>query len=147
MLGGHYPNARQNGTGSANLEADAELHCTPQDAGTLGPTWTHTNNIRQECSLSLLATAALSTVWARVLEEEVLAVLCNSIVDDRRLCATGKTAPTLLHSAMQITRDCDRATGTRFIQPTEIKLRDANHTDGERCATNCGTVWNENRKL
>ena len=40
-------------------------------AGTLGPTWTCTNSIIQGCSLSLLATAALSTVWARVLEEEV----------------------------------------------------------------------------
>ena len=40
-------------------------------AGTLGPTWTCTNSIIQGCSLSLLATAAPSTVLARVLEEEV----------------------------------------------------------------------------
>ena len=39
-------------------------------AGTLGTTWTCTNSITQGCSLSLLATAALSMVWARVLEEE-----------------------------------------------------------------------------
>ena len=62
-------------------------------AGTLGPTWTCTNSIMQGCSLSLLATAAPSTVCARVLEEEAPTVLCNSIVDDRRLCATGKEAP------------------------------------------------------
>ena len=49
-------------------------------AGTLGPTWTCTNSIIQGCSLSLLATAVSPTVWARVLEEEVPTVLCNSIV-------------------------------------------------------------------
>ena len=43
-------------------------------AGTLGPTWTCTNSIIQGCSLNLLATAALSTVRARVLEEGVLTV-------------------------------------------------------------------------
>ena len=83
-------------------------------AGTLGPTWTCTNSIIQGCSLSLLATAALSTVWARVSEEGVPTVLCNSIVDDRRLCATGKETPKLLQSATQITSDFDGATGTRF---------------------------------
>ena len=31
-------------------------------AGTVGPTWTCTNSIIQGCSLSLMATAALSTV-------------------------------------------------------------------------------------
>ena len=46
-------------------------------AGTLGAAWTCTNSIIQGCSLS--------TVWARVLEEEVPTVLCNSIVDDQRL--------------------------------------------------------------
>ena len=83
-------------------------------AGTLGPTWTCSNSIIQRCSLSLLATVALSTVWARVLEEEVPAVLCNSIEDYRRLCATGKEAPKHLQSAIQITRDFDGATETRF---------------------------------
>ena len=39
-------------------------------AGTMDPTWTWTNNIIQGCSLSLLATAALSTVFARALEAE-----------------------------------------------------------------------------
>ena len=82
-------------------------------AGTLGPTWTCTNSIIQGCSLSLLARAGLSTVWARVLEQEVPTVLWNSIVDDRRLCATGKEAPKQLQSAIQIT-DFDGATGTRF---------------------------------
>ena len=80
-------------------------------AGTLGPTWT--NSIIHSCSLSLLAKAAPSTVCARVLEE-VPTVLCNSIVDDRRLCATGKEAPKQLQSAIEITRDFDGATGTRF---------------------------------
>ena len=83
-------------------------------AGSPGPTWTCTNSIIQGCSLSLLATAALSTIWARVLEEGVPAVFCNSIVDDWRLCATGKEAPKLLQSAIQITSDFDGATGTRF---------------------------------
>ena len=84
-------------------------------AGTLGRTWTCTNSIIQGCSLGLLATAALSSVWARVLEEEVPTVLCSSIVDDRRLCATGKEeAPKQLQSAIQITRDFDRTTGARF---------------------------------
>ena len=83
-------------------------------AGTLGPTWTCTNSIIQGCSLSLLATAALSPVWAGVLEEEVPAVLCNSTVDDRRLCATGKEASKQVQSAIQVTRDVDRATGTRL---------------------------------
>ena len=83
-------------------------------AGTLGPTWTCTNSIIQGCSLSLLATVALSTVWARVLEEGVPTVLCNRIVDDRRLCATGKEAPKQLQSAIQVTSDFDGATGTRF---------------------------------
>ena len=44
----------------------------------------------------------------------MLTVLCNSIVDDRRLCATGQEEPKQLQSAMQVTRDFDRATGTRF---------------------------------
>ena len=79
-------------------------------AGTPGPTWTCTNSIIQGCSLSLLATAALSTVWARVLEEEAPTVLCN----DRRLCATGREAPQQLQSPIQITRDFDGAPGTRF---------------------------------
>ena len=64
--------------------------------------------------LSLLATASLSTIWARVLEEEVPTVLCSSIVDDRRLCVRGKEAPEQLQSVIQVTRDFDRATGTRF---------------------------------
>ena len=80
----------------------------------MGPTWTCTNSVIQGCSLSLLATAALSTVWARALGTEVPAILCNSIVDDRRLCSTGKTAPKQLRSAIQLTRDFDRATGTKF---------------------------------
>ena len=83
-------------------------------AGTLGPTWTCTNRIIQRCSFSLLETAALSTVWERVLEEEVPTVLCKSIVDDQRLCATGREAPKQLQSAIQITRDFDGTTGTRF---------------------------------
>ena len=76
--------------------------------------WTCTKGIVQGCSLSLMATAAPSTVWARVPEEEVPTVICNSIVDDRRLCATGKEAPEQLRSAIQIKRDVDGATGTRF---------------------------------
>ena len=71
----------------------AHLKRLNEVAGTLGPTWTCRNSIIQGCSVSLLATAAPSTVWARVLEEGVPTVLCNSIVDDRRLCATGKEAP------------------------------------------------------
>ena len=83
-------------------------------AGKLGPTWTCTNSIIQGCSLSLLASAALSTVWARVLEEGVPAALCNSIVDDQRLRATRKEAPKQSQSAIQITSDFDGVTGTRF---------------------------------
>ena len=83
-------------------------------AGTLGPASACTNSMIQGCSLSLRTTAALSTIWARVLEEGVPAVLCNSIVDDRRLCATRKEAPKLLQSAIQITSDFDGITGTRF---------------------------------
>ena len=84
-------------------------------AGTLGPTWTCTNSIIQGCSLSLMATVTLSTVWTGV-----PTVICNNIVDDRRLCATGREAPKQLKSAIQVTRDFDRATGTRFnpLKPT-----------------------------
>ena len=81
------------------LNFSAHLKRFNKVAGTLGPTWTCTNRVRQGCSLSLLATAALSTVWATVLEDEVPSVLCNSIADDRRLCATGKEAPTQLQSS------------------------------------------------
>ena len=106
------PKSQQNGPGPANLEADAGFHCTPQEIQQgCGNAGTH---VIQGCSLSLLATAALSTIWARVLEEGVPTVHCNSIVDDRRLCATGKEAPKLLQSAIQITSDFDGATGTRF---------------------------------
>ena len=104
-------------------------------AGTPGHTWTCTNSIIQGCSMSLLATAALSSVRARALEEEVPAVLCNSIVDDRRLCATGRTAPALLQSAIQLTQDFDRATGTRFnplkstcATPARWMEKDVQHT-------------------
>ena len=71
-------------------------------AGTLGPSWTCTNSIIQGCSLSLMATATLSTVCVRVPEEEVPTVICNSIVDDRADCATGKEAPKQLKSALQV---------------------------------------------
>ena len=83
-------------------------------AGTMGPTRACTNSIIWGCSLSLHATAALSTVWLRAQEAEVPAVLCNSIVDDRRLCTTGRTAPEQLRSAIQVARDFDSAAGTRF---------------------------------
>ena len=115
-------------------------------AGSMGPTWTCTNSIIQGCSLSLLAPAAPSTVYARPLEVEELADLCNSIVDGRRLCAIGKTAPKQLRSAIQVTRDFDRATGTRFTPlkstcatPTRWMEKDLQQT--------ARTVWNEGRKL
>ena len=90
----------------------ARLRSFNKAAGTMSPTWTCTNSIIQGCSLSLLATAGLSTVWARAREAEI-PVICNSIVDDRRLCATGKSVPKQLQSAIQITRDFT-ATRTRF---------------------------------
>ena len=114
-------------------------------AGTMGPTWTCTNSVIQGCSLSLLATAALSTVWARALETEVPATLCNSVVDERRLCATGQTAPKQLRTAIHLTRDFD-SHGSK-IQFTQINLCDANQVDGERGAANCGPVWDEGREL
>ena len=83
-------------------------------AGMLEPTWICTKSIIHGCSFSLLATAAPSTVWAKLLGRRVPTVLCTSIADDRRLCATGKEAPKQLKSAIQITRDFDGATGTRF---------------------------------
>ena len=43
-------------------------------------------------------------------------VLCNSIVDDWRLCATGKEAPKQLQSAIQITRNFDGATPTKQME-------------------------------
>ena len=95
-----------------------------------------------------MATAAPSTVWASVLEEEVPSVICNSIVDERRLCATGKEAPKQLKSAIQVTSDFDGATGTLFnpmkstcatIQFTQINVCDASQVDGEGSATNRGT--------
>ena len=45
---------------------------------------------------------------------EVPTVICNSIVEDRRLCATEKEAPRLLQSVIQITSDSDGAMETRF---------------------------------
>ena len=116
MLGSHLPKCSTEWVCIMKpvLNFIAHLKRFNKVAGTLERTWTCTNSIMQGCSLSLLATAALSTVWARVLEEEVPTVLCNSIVDDRRLCATGKEAPKQLQLAIQVTRDFDRATGTRF---------------------------------
>ena len=147
MLGGHFPHARLNRTGSANLEADAELHCTPQeiqqgcrDAGT------HVDLHEQHDTgmlLSLLATASLSMIWARVLEEEVPTVLCNSRVDDRRLCVRGKEAPEQLQSATQVTRDFDRATGTRFNPLKSTCATPTRQTEKEVQRT----VWDEDRKL
>ena len=83
-------------------------------AGTMGPVRACKNSKIQGCFLRLLATAALSTFWARAQEAEVQAVLCNCIVDDRRLCTTGETAPEQLRSAIQVARDFDSAAGTRF---------------------------------
>ena len=145
MLGGHIPNAQQNGSGPANLEADAEPHCTPRRDSTrlrerLDSTWTCTNSIIQGCSLSLLVAAAFSTIWVRVLEEGVLAVLCNSIVYDRRLCATGKEAPKLLQSAIQITSDFDGATGTRFNPLTSTCATPTKQME-KGSAANRGAVW------
>ena len=67
------------------------------DAGQLGPSFFASLPCRLP---SRMATAALSTVQARALEVEVPAV-CNSIVDDRRLRATGRSAPKQLRSARQ----------------------------------------------
>ena len=61
------------------LNFTAHLKRFNKVAGTLGPTWICTNSIIQGCSLSLMTKMALSTVWARVLEEEVPTVICNSI--------------------------------------------------------------------
>ena len=114
----HLQNAQQNGSGPANLETDAELHCTSQEIQQgCGNAGSHVD-LHEEHHTGMLPESAgnsgVKTVWARVLEVEVPTVLCNSIVDDRRLCATGKEAPKQLQSDIQITRDFDGATRTRF---------------------------------
>ena len=122
-----------------NLEAKVELHRTPreqQGCRNDGPSWTCANSITEGCSLSLLATAALSTVRARVLEAEIPAVLCNSIVDDRRPCATGKIS----------------AKTTASSHPDHTRLRHDHgdkiqSTRGERSTTNYGPVWDASGEL
>ena len=116
-------------------------------AGTMSSTWTRTTSIIQGCSLSLLATVALSTAWARALDAEIPAVLCNSIVDDRRLCVTGKSAPKQLQAAIQLTRDIDTATVTRFNPRKSTDARHPNQTHGESGATNFDPVWNQGGEL
>ena len=138
------------GSGSANLEADAELHCTLQEIQQgCGDAGTHVDLHEQHDTgmlLSLLATASLSTIWARVLEEEVPTVLCNSRVDDRRLCLRGKEAPEQMQSAIQVTRDFDRATGTRFNPLKSTCATPTRQTEKEVQQT-AETVWDEDRKL
>ena len=60
--------------GPTGLETNAQVHLASKKvhkvAGPMRPTWECTNSIIQGCSMSSLATAALSTVWARALEAE-----------------------------------------------------------------------------
>ena len=63
MLGGYLPHSGQNGdqrVWKPMLNFIVHLERFNKVAGTMGPTWTCTNSVIQGCSLSLLATAALS---------------------------------------------------------------------------------------
>ena len=96
------------GSGPANLETDAELHCTSQEVQQVcGNAGTHVDLHEQHHTGMLPESAgnsgAIDGLGKSPMVEGVRPGLCSSIVDDRRLCATGKEAPKQLQAAIQIT--------------------------------------------
>ena len=119
MLGSHIPNARQNGSGSANLETDAELQCTSEKIQPVGGNAGAHVDLHEQHDTGMLFESAgnsgaidgLGKSPGRRSAYSCLQQLCGRL---ETLCDRKRSAETTSISHPAHERDFDGATGTRF---------------------------------